>query len=58
MPTEPELLTAAKIAAQLKVTDGKVKKAIAAIGLAPTAKKGVCNLYSKGDVARIKKALG
>ena len=52
-----DLLTAAKIAAALKVSDAKVKKAIAAIGLKPTAKKGVCNLYAKGDVAKIKKAL-
>lgn len=53
-----DLLTASKIAAQLKVTDGKVKKAIAALGLKPAAKKGVCSYYAKGDVAKIKKALG
>jgi hypothetical protein len=58
MPTDQDLLTAATIATQLKVSDAKVKKAIAAIGLKPAAKKGVCNLYAKGDVARIKKALG
>jgi hypothetical protein len=40
-----DLLTAAKIAAQLKVSDAKVKKAIAAMGLKPAAKKGVCNYY-------------
>lgn len=57
--TDPaDLLTASKIAAQLKVTDGKVKKAIAALGLKPAAKKGVCSYYAKGDVAKIKKALG
>lgn len=53
-----DLLTASKIAAQLKVTDGKVKKAITALGLKPAAKKGVCSYYAKGDVAKIKKALG
>ena len=58
MPDPADLLTAAKIAQQLSVSDGKVKKAIAAIGLEPAAKKGVCNLYAKGDVAKIKKALG
>jgi hypothetical protein len=52
-----DLLTASKIAAQLEVTDGKVKKAIAALGLKPAAKKGVCSYYAKGDVAKIKKAL-
>lgn len=58
MPTAPELLTAAKIAAQLKVSDAKVKKAIAALALAPAAKKGACNYYAASDVAKIKKALG
>jgi hypothetical protein len=57
MSDTADLLTAAKIAAALKVSDGKVKKAIAAIGLKPAAKKGVCNYYAKADVARIKKAL-
>jgi hypothetical protein len=57
MPAAPELLTAAKIAAELKVTDNKVKKAIAEIGLKPAAKKGVCNYYAKADVPKIKKAL-
>lgn len=52
-----DLLTAGKIAQQLSVSDAKVKKAIAAIGLKPSAKKGVCNLYAKSDVAKIKKAL-
>lgn len=56
MPT-PEPLSAAKIAAELKVSDAKVKKAIAALGLKPAAKKGACNLYAKADVPKIKKAL-
>ena len=45
------------IAAQLKVKDTQVKKAIATLGIAPAAKKGVCNYYAKADVAKIKKAL-
>ncbi len=57
MPATPELLTASKIAVALKVTDTKVKKAIAELGLKPAAKKGVCNYYAAGDVPRIKKAL-
>lgn len=56
--TDPaDLLTASKIAAQLQVTDAKVKKAIAALGLKPAAKKGVCSYYAKADVPKIKKAL-
>lgn len=51
------LLTASKIAAELKVSDAKVKKAIATLKLKPAAKKGVCSYYAKGDVPKIKKAL-
>jgi len=58
MPKPPDLLTAAKIAAELKVSDGKVKKAIATLGLKPAAKKGVCSYWTRADVPRIKKALG
>jgi hypothetical protein len=57
MPAAPELLSAAKIAAELKVTDKKVKNAIAGLGLKPAAKKGVCNYYAKADVPKIKRAL-
>jgi hypothetical protein len=57
MLNAPELLTAAKIAAELKVSDGKVKKAIVELGLKPAAKKGVCSYYAKADVPKIKKAL-
>ena len=57
MPDPKDLLTASKIAAQLKVSDAKVKKAIAALGLRPAAKKGVCSYYEPADVPRIKKAL-
>ncbi len=57
MPALTDLLTAAKIAAELKVSDAKVKKAIAALGLAPAAKKGVCNYYARAAIPKIKKAL-
>ncbi len=58
MPDVSDLLTAAKIAQQLKVSDAKVKKAIAALGLKPAARKGVCSYYQKSAVPKIKKALG
>jgi hypothetical protein len=58
MPAASDLLTAAKIAQQLKVSDAKVKKAIAALGLKPAARKGVCSYYQKSAVPKIKKALG
>jgi hypothetical protein len=52
-----DLLTAAKIAKELSVSDAKVKKAIAALKLKPAAKKGVCSYYERSAVAKIKKAL-
>lgn len=57
MPTDTDLLTAAKIAAQLKASPASVKKAIATLKLKPAAKKGVCCYYAKADVAKIKKAI-
>ena len=51
------VLTASKIATQLKVTDTKVKKAIADLGLKPAAKKGVCSYDAAGDVPKIKRAM-
>ena len=52
-----ENLSAGNIAKLLSVSDGKVKKAITALKLKPAEKKGVCNLYAPGDVAKVKKAL-
>ena len=58
MATEKsDLLTAANIAKALGVSDGKVKKTIQTLGIKPTAKKGVCNYYSKDTVAKLKDAL-
>jgi uncharacterized protein YdhG (YjbR/CyaY superfamily) len=57
MTDTASLLTAAKIAAALKVSDARVKKVIAALGVKPAAKKGVCSYYTKADLAKIKKAL-
>jgi len=52
-----ELLTAAKIAEQLGVPPAQVKKAIAAAGVAPDAKKGCCSYYGSASVKRIQKVL-
>ncbi len=54
---QPDLLTAGNIAKELKVSDGKVKKAIQELGIKPKTKKGVCNYYSKDTIARIKAAI-
>jgi len=58
MPTDKDLLTAGKIAAQLGASPGGVKKAITALKLKPALVKGGCSYYAAGDVPKIKKALG
>lgn len=58
MKTEQsDLLTAGAIAKQLALPDAKVKKAIADLKIKPAAKKGVCNLYSKDVVTKVKAAM-
>jgi len=57
MQMADELLTSAKIAEQLGVSAGKVKKAIDSIALEPTAKKGICCLYDAAAAKKIKAAL-
>ena len=52
-----EFLSAANIAKELGVSDGKVKKAIAELKLAPDAKKGVCCLYGPASMKKIAAAL-
>ena len=49
-------LTAGAIAKELGLPDAKVKKAIKDLGLEPKAKKGVCCLYGRDAVAKVKKA--
>jgi hypothetical protein len=51
---ESDLMTAGNIAKTLGVSDGKVKKAITELKIAPAAKKGACNYYAKDAVAKIK----
>lgn len=58
MPTDTDLLTAGKIAAELDASPASVKKAIATLKLKPAAKKGACSYYAKADVAKIRKAIG
>jgi hypothetical protein len=52
-----DLLTAGAIAKALGAPDAKVKKAIKDLGILPSAKKGVCNYYSKGVLAKVKAAV-
>ena len=52
-----ELMTSGNIAKALGVSDTKVKKAIKDLNIKPEAKKGVCNYYSQGTLAKIKTAL-
>ena len=52
-----DLMTAGDIAKALKAPDAKVKKAIKDLALQPAAKRGVCNLYAKDAVGKVKAAL-
>lgn len=56
-PAGGEGLTAGKIAEELGVTGGKVKKAIEKLGLEPVATKGPCSYYARSAVSKIKAAL-
>lgn len=51
-----DLLTAGAIAKELGLPDSKVKKAIKDLGLQPTAKKGVCCLYGRDVLPKVKAA--
>jgi len=54
---ESKLMTAGKIAEALSAPPAKVKKAIAALGLKPTAKKGACSYYGAEHLPKIKAAM-
>ncbi len=54
---QSDLLTTGNIAKVLSISDAKVKKAITELGIKPTAKKGICNLYSKEVLAKVKTAV-
>lgn len=51
-----DLLTAGAIAKELGLSDTKVKKAIKDLGLQPKAKKGVCCLYGRDALPKVKAA--
>ncbi len=52
-----DLLTAGAIAKLLKTSDAKVKKAIKDLAIQPASKKGVCNLYAREAVTKVKAAV-
>lgn len=52
-----DLLTAGAIAKELGVSDAKVKKALKDLAVQPKAKKGVCNLYGRDVLAKVKAAV-
>ncbi len=54
---QSDLLTAGNMAKALGVSDAKVKKAIQELGIKPAAKKGVCNYYTRENMARVKSAV-
>lgn len=54
---QTNMMTAGNIAKQLGISDAKVKKAIAQLGIKPKAKKGVCSYYGADVVAKVKSAM-
>jgi hypothetical protein len=50
----PDLLSAGAIAKELGLSEAKVKKAIKELALAPKAKRGVCNLYGREILPKVK----
>ena len=52
-----DLMTAGALAKELGLPDTKVKKAIADLKLKPAAKKGICNLYGKDVILKIRAAV-
>ena len=58
MAAEPKgPMTAGTIAKELGVSDAKVKKLIAELGITPKEKKGVCNYYGADALKKIQAAL-
>ncbi len=55
--TSSDLLTAGAIAKAIGASDAKVKKAIKDLQIQPKAKKGVCCLYSKDVLPKLKAAV-
>ncbi len=55
--TKEEMLTAGKVAKQLGVPAGAVKKAVAALNLEPDLVKGGCSYYAPKTVKKIAKAV-
>lgn len=53
-----ELLSAGAIAKELGLSEAKVKKAIKDLDLAPKAKRGVCSLYGREVLSKVKAAAG
>ncbi len=51
------LYTAGKVAKELGVKPGDVKKAIASLGIKPDVVKGGCSYYSEATVKKIKKGV-
>ena len=56
-PEKENLVTSGDMVKALGVSDAKIKKAIKELSIEPRAKRGVCNYYSRDDLAKIRKFL-
>ena len=55
MAKEVKLYSTGKLAEELGVSAGKVKKAIEGLSLKPHSTKGKCSYYTEADLKKIKK---
>lgn len=55
--TQEDLIGSTGIGKELNISDAKVKKMIKELNIAPAAKRGICNFYSRDAIAKIRKAL-
>ena len=56
-PKKDDLLTTAKLAEKLGISQGKVKKLIEEQKIKPDAARGKCNFYGPAALDKIRKAM-
>ncbi|MDH5717653.1 MAG: hypothetical protein OEZ22_08435 [Spirochaetia bacterium] len=55
MPKEEKLYSTGKLAEELGISAGKIKKAIESLNLKPHSTKGKCAYFTEADLKKIKK---
>ena len=55
MAKEEKLFSTGKLATEIGISAGKVKKTIESLSLKPHSTKGKCSYYTEADMKKIKK---